>query len=135
MAEVIMADGSIRRGDPQQPEAWHVIGASGEPAFQNGATWTGTFYEPVRFYKDPLGMVHLHGSMSATSGLVCFTLPVGYRPGYWLEQKMRYWDGTKSMLGVLSPDPSGVVYVYNNVQGGSGAMTYVSLDNHWRAEA
>jgi hypothetical protein len=35
------------------PEPWHVVGAPGEPAFQNGWTNTGGVYSSVRFFKEP----------------------------------------------------------------------------------
>jgi hypothetical protein len=62
------------------PEAWHEVGSSGNPAFQNG--WVN--YSPsgnsAGYYKDRLGFVHLkglvkNGAMSST----IFTLPPGYR--------------------------------------------------------
>ncbi len=41
----------------------------------------GASYNPARFYKDPLGIVHLSGGMSGgTLRGTAFTLPEGYRP-------------------------------------------------------
>ncbi len=66
-------------------EAFHEVGASGEPQFLNG--WTnlklslGVFPERVGFYKDQTGVVHLRGeAVSGTSQLI-FNLPPGDRPG------------------------------------------------------
>lgn len=62
-------------------ETPHVVGAAGEPGFLNswanfGATWQG-----ARFWKDPMGLVHLEGLVAGgATATVIFTLPVGYRP-------------------------------------------------------
>ena len=63
------------------PEAWHEIGAAGEPAFQNG--WTNE--DPsgevtAAFYKDPWGVVHLKGLVASGSNGLIFALPAAYRP-------------------------------------------------------
>ncbi len=63
------------------PEAFREVGASGQPAFENG--WTnfgGAQYESTGFYKDPLGVVHLKGTIQGGSVATVFTLPAGYRP-------------------------------------------------------
>ena len=82
-------------------EAWHEIGAQGEPAFGGG--WSNAtppyicsapvdpscpVYNTAGFYKDSLGNVHLKGSikfdLSNCGGGFCssiaFRLPAGYRP-------------------------------------------------------
>jgi predicted secreted protein len=62
-------------------EAWHEIGASGEPAFQNGWTNFGAGYSTMAFAKDSAGWVHLKGTISAgTFSATVFQLPAGYRP-------------------------------------------------------
>jgi hypothetical protein len=65
-------------------EPWHEVGAPGEPGFQNGYN---EFPDgPVGFYKDPLGIVHLKGVMTAAvTEVAAFTLPAGYRPGQVLR--------------------------------------------------
>jgi hypothetical protein len=65
------------------PEAFHNVGASGEPAFQN--SWqniaTTTYGYPAGFYKDRVGVVHLVGRIVNGSGnSFIFQLPPGYRP-------------------------------------------------------
>jgi hypothetical protein len=65
------------------PEAFHNVGASGEPAFQN--SWQNnamtTYGYPAGFYKDRVGVVHLVGRIVNGSGnTVIFQLPPGYRP-------------------------------------------------------
>lgn len=63
-------------------EPLHLIGAAGEPAFQNEWSNYGTSYSSAGFYKDPSGIVHLQGTMNdTTDNSVAFTLPAGYRPG------------------------------------------------------
>lgn len=67
------------------PEAWHMVGAPGEPGFENG--WGNTpgsppfAFEGAGFYKDHEGVVHLKGLIKGgSSGGLVFHLPVGYRP-------------------------------------------------------
>jgi hypothetical protein len=67
-------------------EAVHIVGAPGEPAFENGAHnfgSTGPFVlNSVGFYKDHEGIVHLQGiaETGKTSPSFVFTLPPGFRP-------------------------------------------------------
>lgn len=66
------------------PEAWHMVGVGGEPAFTG--SWTNknlSAYPKMQFRKDQFGMVHLRGCVTGTSsagGVAVFTLPTGYRP-------------------------------------------------------
>lgn len=57
-------------------ESWHIVGAAGEPAFQNG--WQSV--DTVKFKRDR-GVTYVRGAAGVTgvSGTV-FTLPAGYRP-------------------------------------------------------
>ncbi len=64
-------------------EAWHEVGASGQPAFAN--SWTNSTAaihgESVAFYKDHEGNVHLRGlATGGESGKPIFFLPPGFRP-------------------------------------------------------
>jgi hypothetical protein len=69
-------------------EATHIVGAPGEPGFENGAHNIPTSglvpLLPVGFYKDHEGIVHLQGvaEVGKSSGGVptVFTLPPGFRP-------------------------------------------------------
>lgn len=62
-------------------EPYQEVGAAGEPGFQNGWANLGSPYSTAAFYQDPLGVVHLKGTLSpGTNGIVAFTLPPGYRP-------------------------------------------------------
>ena len=62
-------------------EAWHEVGAAGQPAFQNGWSNYGGF-STMAFAKDSAGFVHLKGTITGgTFDVPVITLPVGYRPG------------------------------------------------------
>ncbi len=66
------------------PEASHEVGASGQPQFQHGCVSnTGGEAEPVKFFKDHEGVVHLAGVYENCSptGETAFQLPAGFRPG------------------------------------------------------
>jgi hypothetical protein len=65
------------------PEAFHLVGATGEPAFQN--SWHNFAQVPgnpvtVGFYKDQEGVVHLKGRAEGGTAETIFQLPPGYRP-------------------------------------------------------
>jgi hypothetical protein len=69
-------------------DSWHIVGASGEPAY--ASPWRGygsnvnAIYNDVAFHKSPDGRVTLKGlannSAATTAPSTIFTLPVGYRP-------------------------------------------------------
>lgn len=86
-------------------EAAHVVGATGEPAYENG--WSDTLAgvdEPLSYYKDPWGIVHLQGNTShsgATSATV-FTLPAGDRPAKDLYFAVYGAGGTAAFMVVTS---------------------------------
>jgi hypothetical protein len=69
-------------------EAAHIVGAPGEPGFEAGSSSVGTVeglkFNPVGFYKDHEGIVHLQGwafvGKNGLSQTPIFTLPSGYRP-------------------------------------------------------
>lgn len=62
-------------------EAMRVVGAQGQPAFQNGWVNFGGVDAVCSFYKDPWGIVHVKGTIkSGTASSIVFTLPAGYRP-------------------------------------------------------
>lgn len=95
-------------------ESPHVVGAAGEPAFENGWVNFGSgalTYEGARFWKDPTGRVHLEGMVkSGTLGLaatgVIFTLPVGYRPG----NSHQFAVVSNSLFGQAAVASDGKVY-------------------------
>lgn len=67
-------------------EATHVVGAPGQPGFENGssnASFPGAQLNPVGFFKDHEGIVHLQGVAKVGKGAPItsiFTLPPGFRP-------------------------------------------------------
>ena len=65
-------------------EPTHLVGTPGEPQFEFGATnysELGEFQaQPVGFYKDREGIVHLEGVAKLAEDGAIFTLPPGYRP-------------------------------------------------------
>jgi hypothetical protein len=62
-------------------EAYHEVGAAGEPAFENGWTNLNAGFSTAAFFIDSEGLVHLKGTLTAAAGgSVAFTLPEGYRP-------------------------------------------------------
>ena len=67
-------------------EATHLVGAPGEPPFENGSknlVAPGFKLSPAGFYKDHEGIVHLEGAVEvgkSPSIDSVFTLPPGYRP-------------------------------------------------------
>ena len=71
------------------PEAIHLVGMAGQPAFEGGSVGygePGVTFQPVGFYKDKEGIVHLEGVVKvgkekgSTSLVPIFTLPAGFRP-------------------------------------------------------
>jgi hypothetical protein len=64
------------------PEKWHIVGAAGEPAFENNWSTFGLNIgsAPVSFLKDRLGFVHVRGSGTGGTSSCIFQLPPGYRP-------------------------------------------------------
>lgn len=114
----------FRHGYRLYGEDWHIVGAAGEPAFQNG--WGATADGPVRFFKDSLGIVHLggrlwHGGTNSVAGSnPAFTLPPGYGAdvafnGYmYLPTMIGFAAGGAGAAGVLgvksnSNSPGGLV--------------------------
>jgi hypothetical protein len=68
-------------GTPAPPEAFHVVGGVGEPAFAAPFANFGGGTATAAFYKDAFGLVHLKGLVTGVSlGAPIFTLPAGYRP-------------------------------------------------------
>ena len=79
----IMQNVNFRVSAAQLPllEALRVVGATGQPSFQNSWVAFGTSDDIPGFYKDAWGIVHLTGTLkSGTVNTTMFTLPAGYRP-------------------------------------------------------
>lgn len=72
-------------------EALHLVGAAGEPQFAEEAGNVGlvapdTLSQPVGFYKDHEGIVHLEGFAERGKDGFVFTLPPGFRPQSGITQ-------------------------------------------------
>lgn len=84
----VVPDASRLQGQPASAfapsgvEGAHVVGATGEPPYENAWGAPGSTDEAVSFYRDPYGIVHVQGSAEHTgaSTATIFTLPPGYRP-------------------------------------------------------
>jgi hypothetical protein len=128
-----IAGGAVGSAQLAKPEAWHNVGDTGQPGFQNG--WTnstlGASPTPAGFMIDQDGVVHLRGqvaggtvSPTAATGAV-FTLPAGYQP----TGGTRYFPAlTANGSNVVTPGwvavtTSGQVFV------GVGDNHFVALDN------
>lgn len=105
----------------EQAEESRIIGAAGEPPFQNGWVNYGIpTYGEAFFYKDPFGRVHLSGLVklgAVGSGVPIFTLPTGYRPAH----REIHASVSNNVAGRVDIEVTGVVSL--NV----GANAWVSL--------
>lgn len=61
-------------------EAWRVVGASGQPAFENSWTNYDITWASARFKKDITNTVFIEGLVRSGTAATIFTLPAGYRP-------------------------------------------------------
>lgn len=74
------------------PEGLREVGTSGNPGFGSCATghnWqdAASLFQKAAFYRDPLGVVHLTGSVNCSvvpNLTTLFTLPAGYTPGAYI---------------------------------------------------
>jgi hypothetical protein len=101
-------------------EAWHEVGAAGEPGFQNGWGNAGGATETVAFFRDREGIVHLKGvATGGASTTLIFQLPVGYRPanGRLLSFVVNCVCATSDPQGGTINLPTGGLVVY-----GSGVL-------------
>lgn len=93
-------------------EAWNTPTLSGSWANFGGG------YNPVGYYKDNFGIVHLRGIVAGGTGVI-FVLPVGYRPA-----NIEYMSCvSNSAFASLMINPNG------NVSYVSGSTAAFSLDN------
>jgi hypothetical protein len=124
-----IADGSVAEADVAEPEARHLVGAAGEPQFSNGGQgdceWSSAHtqlpgFEPVSFWKDSTGLVHMNGIALREDGSggdgvcdpfdpgeeedgVIFTMPAGHAPALTQIQ------GIDSDFAVVLAGPQGLV--------------------------
>jgi hypothetical protein len=118
-------DGQVGAGELADPEAFHVVGAPGEPAFSTGGEgdclWQNPpaailpDVNPASFFKDADGIVHLAGTPAAFDGpggdaacggpdgsdLLIFQLPAGYQPDH-----LEIFPSGNSSIGanIIAPD-------------------------------
>ncbi len=106
------------------PENWHMVGAAGEPGFEN--SWGNSpasppfAFEGAGFYKDHEGTVHLKGLVKGGSGGIIFHLPPGYRPAAGKALFRLTLCGGASCL----QPPTGVIVIIGPgvAPGGDGAI-------------
>ena len=112
-----------QKGSSIACEAWHEVGADGEPAFENNwVNFNAPTNETAGFLKDPFGFVHLKGLVkSGTVGTVIFTLPAGYRPSL---AKIVAASGSD----VATRDNTVTILVTGTVTANCATNTYFSLD-------
>lgn len=87
-------------------EPTHLVGSPGEPPFENGSLnfpgEAGVSFNPVGFYKDHEGIVHLQGIAKAGKGAPIpsvFTLPPGYRPAAGKVILLEQITGSIALIG------------------------------------
>jgi hypothetical protein len=94
-------------------EPIHYVGTPGNPDFSS-SYWRnyGTFYDPVGFYKDQFGVVHLSGALDPPNfaGTV-FTLPEGYRPSPTFRSQVFGALADYSKIATVTVDYAGRVEV------------------------
>jgi hypothetical protein len=103
------------------PEAYHEVGTSGEPPFQNGATNYGAGFSTAAFFKDEEGIVHLKGTVKAKgvpAGKVIFRLPSGYRPSQILNAAVI----ASGSIGYVYIRPNGEIEVNRGAETGFCAV-------------
>lgn len=137
LGTVPSAERANRADSLPPPEAWHLVGAPGEPQFQNG--WEGfesaSLLESVAFFKDHEGIVHLKGQATratSASGLI-FALPPGFRPApNKVLIPVVFCECFSGMVGDINingthptePSNSGAVYGPNATRVGFDGVTF-----------
>ncbi len=123
------------------PEAWHLVGAPGEPSFLG--SWKdleASTAESVGFFKDHEGIVHLRGEATGGAGESLFGLPPGFRPasGKFVGGFQVRCSGTLSCsdgTGEVSIGGSGVGPASGFVTVPPGATTFTLNGITFRAES
>ena len=116
-------------------EAWHEIGASGEPAFQNSwANVGGANDETLAYRLEGSKKLHLKGlidSGTITDGTVVFTLPSEYAPAKTVKVPGMYVQGSSENAYQIEIQTDGDVAIYG-VSGAGPELsmhTIVDIDN------
>ncbi|HYI98586.1 MAG TPA: hypothetical protein VEX36_02750 [Thermoleophilaceae bacterium] len=93
------------------PEPVRLIGAGGQPPFENGAAASGAADLAPGFWKDGSGVVQLQGAVAVPASMnpvVLFILPEGYRPA----GRVRYVvPAAPGVPGTVEIDSDGTVEV------------------------
>lgn len=96
-------------------EPTHLVGAPGEPSFENGSSNVGSSgalrLSSVGFYKDHEGIVHLEGIAKVGKGGVVtsvFTLPPGYRPNPSSVLLFEQVDEATTIIGGSNTSAEGI---------------------------
>lgn len=110
-----------------QPEDWHEIGATGEPAFQNSWINEGTATnETAAFRKSSYNVLQLKGLIKSgvlADGTVIFTLPSISRPTKTIKVPGIYRDVLTEGFCQIEIQTDGDIAVY----GVAGVTPFVSL--------
>lgn len=141
-------NGQVKAAELADPEAFHVVGAPGEPAFGDGgesdclwqnplpATGLLANANPVSFFKDADGLVHLAGVPFAEDGPggdgacdnsnisdnAIFRLPAGYRP-----ERLEVFPSGNDIVGLNMIVPEGGLTV-DGVPIPEGTVMAISID-------
>jgi hypothetical protein len=107
-----VGDSDVRRAFEEISKNWpvvdkvHLVGGSGEPAFQNSwVNFGGAGVADASFYRQA-GRVYLDGYIkSGTINTAAFTLPTGYRPG----GQQAFVSDSNGAFGVLIVNANGDV--------------------------
>ena len=128
LAKTSGADYDTHWTDPasNQPEAWRLVGQSGQPAFENSWTSYSATDGPVAFRKYPDGTVRLRGTIAGgATTTVAFTLPSGYRPQYRWRGYAMYDQISATAAAQINVQDDGTVMVFFS---GGGTGRFISLD-------
>jgi hypothetical protein len=109
-------------------QAWHVVGAPGQPAFQSPwGNWNSSVAGLAAFRRDRDRMVHLRGAVDAGANIgggIIFTLPPKYRPAKYRYFSVASTDGGSNPVdGIIEIRPDGTIYCYSATDD-----RFVSLD-------
>lgn len=92
------------------PDTWHSVGGTGEPAFANSWVNLGGGYQTAQFRRDADGQVYLRGWIkSGTVDTTAFTLPAGYRPAATEGFAALSLDVTIGVVGRVDVTAAGAV--------------------------
>lgn len=97
------------------------------PTLVNGWANYSDLYQPIRYYKDSQGEVHLSGVIRGgvnTSGTSITRLPVAYRPKKAMIFNVFTSNSTALVSASVEIAPDGVVYL-----GFAGGNTWLNLEN------